>query len=407
MSSSAKILLYTSKTYKDGKHPVLLRIVIDRKPMYFNIGSNLKCIPDLWDPAKCEFRNKFPNHKEANRNIHAALSSAEAILINLQYENPHFSHADFKLLFGKKFKRIYLFKYMDELILRKQQAGKVGSAEIYKSTRKILFKYFGKEIELSDLNVKNLTMFIEYCQNKGHKPNSIGFHLSTIRAVFNKAIKEEGYEYYPFKGFSWKPLINKTQKRAISKSDMKRIMTYEDEPGTDLYNASRFFAFMYLTYGLNYSDMAKIEEANIKKENNLSILTYERSKGGKLYQIPLCIEAIEILDYYRGKNQDSKYIFPILNEHIHATPQQIKHRIKNMLNKYNTDLGTIAGKLKITEKVTSYVARHTFASVLAKSGTSIFTISEMMGHSKLTTTQIYLKELDHTDKITASKNLMN
>jgi len=405
MSSSAKILLYTSKTYKDGKHPVLLRIVIDRKPMYFNVGSNLKCIPDLWDAAKCEFKKKFPNYQEANRNLHSALKDAEAILINLQYENPNFSHADFKLLFGKKFKRIYLFKYLDDLVLRKQQAGKVGSAEIYKSTRKILFKYFGKEIELSDLNVKNLTMFIEYCQNKGQKPNSIGFHLSAIRAVFNKAIKEEGYEYYPFKGFSWKPLINKTQKRAIPKADMKRIMTFDAEPGTDLYNASRFFAFMYLTYGLNYSDLAKIEEANITQENNLSILTYERSKGGKLYQIPLSKEAIEILDYYRGQNQGSKYIFPVLNEHIHVTPQQIKHRIKNMLHKYNTDLGTIAGKLEIAEKVTSYVARHTFASVLAKSGTSIFTISEMMGHSKLSTTQIYLKELDHSEKIEASKNL--
>lgn len=407
MSASAKILLYTSKKYKDGKHPVLLRIVIDRKPMYFNIGSNLKCMPDLWDSAKCEFKNKFPNHKEANRNIHSALSDAEAILINLQYENPNFSHADFKLLFGKKFKRIYFFKYLDELILRKQQAGKIGSAEIFKCARKALFKYFGKEIELSDLTVKSLTMFIEYCQNKGQKPNSIGFHLSTIRAVFNTAIREEGFEYYPFKGFSWKPLMNKTQKRAIPKIDMKSIMNFDAEPGTDLFNASRFFSFMYLTYGLNYSDLAKIEETNITKENNISILAYERSKGGKLYQIPLSNEAMEILDYYRGINQGSKYIFPILNENIHVTPQQIKHRIKNMLHKYNTDLGTIAGKLGISEKITSYVARHTFASVLAKSGTSIFTISEMMGHSKLSTTQIYLKELDHSDKIEASKNLMN
>jgi len=74
--------------------------------MYFNIGSNLKCIPDLWDSAKCEFNKTFPNYKEANRNIHTALSAAEAILINLQYENPNFSHADFRLSFGKKFKRI-------------------------------------------------------------------------------------------------------------------------------------------------------------------------------------------------------------------------------------------------------------------------------------------------------------
>lgn len=407
MSGSAKILLFTSKKYKDDKHPVLLRIVIDRKPMYFNVGNNLKCVKDLWNFEKGEFRKKFPNYQEANRNLHSSLKDAEAILINLQYENQNFSHADFKKAFVKKYKKIFLFKYMDELIERQQKAGKIGNSESYKTTKKILFSYFQKDIELSDINSKNLSMFIEDCQSKGQKPNSIGHYLRALRAVFNKAIEEEGYEYYPFKDFNWKPLKNKTQKRAIPKTEMKRIMDFDAEPGSDLYNASRFFAFMYLTYGLNFSDMAKLEEPNIIQVNDLAILSYERSKGGKLYQVPLSGDALNILEYFKSKNQGSKYIFPVLNENIHITPQQIKCRIKNRLNTYNHDLQTIANKLEIKEKITSYVARHTFASVLAKSGTDVYTISEMMGHSKLSMTQIYLKELDHSDKIEASKNLMN
>ncbi|HZK61066.1 MAG TPA: tyrosine-type recombinase/integrase, partial [Anaerovoracaceae bacterium] len=73
---------------------------------------------------------------------------------------------------------------------------------------------------------------------------------------------------------------------------------------------------------------------------------------------------------------------------------------------FNTDLRTIAGKLKINRHITSYVSRHSFASVLAKAGTNLWTIGEMLGHSDLKTTQIYLKELDYSEKIKASQQLI-
>ncbi|MBN2892735.1 MAG: tyrosine-type recombinase/integrase [Bacteroidales bacterium] len=73
---------------------------------------------------------------------------------------------------------------------------------------------------------------------------------------------------------------------------------------------------------------------------------------------------------------------------------------------FNENLKNISRKLDIKKKVTSYVARHTFASVLAKGGENVLTISEMLGHSDLKTTQIYLKELNHTEKIEASKKLL-
>jgi hypothetical protein len=59
MGASAKILLYVSKKYKDEKHPVLLRILINRKPKYYNIGSNLKCIPEQWDEQSGIFKKSF------------------------------------------------------------------------------------------------------------------------------------------------------------------------------------------------------------------------------------------------------------------------------------------------------------------------------------------------------------
>jgi integrase/recombinase XerD len=407
MAASAKILLFKSKTYKDGKHPVLLRIVIDRKPKYFSVGSNLKCLPEQWDSELSEFNKTFPSYKQANINIRTSLSDAEDILLRLQRDDPNFTHAEFEKLFLKKNQKIYLFQYMDSIITRLKNSGKIGNSLIYFTTKNALKDFFDKEPELKEITKKNLQMFVEYCQNKGLKPNTISNYLRTLRAVYNKARNEENFDYYPFKNFNWKPLKSKTQKRAISKVDMIRIMNFPAKPGTSLFDARELFTFMYLCYGLNFSDLAKLEEPNIYQVDNLFILKYERSKGGKLYEIPLNEKTLKILEYYRESNKDSKYIFPILNEDIHITPKQINTRIKTAIKKFNADMKTIGEKLKIPAKLTSYVSRHTFASVLVKAGADIFTISEMMGHSDLQTTKIYIQDLDFTEKIEASKNLID
>lgn len=405
--ASAKIVLFKSKTFKDGKHPVLLRIVIDRKPKYYNVGNNLKCYPEQWEETEFVFKKTFPNYKEANRNIRSFLSDADEILINLEKENSNFSHADFERLFIKKTEKLLLFKYVETIIQRQKQAGKIGNSLAYSCTKGVMMNFFDKDLEMKEINTKTLQMFIEYCQGKNLKPNTIGYYLRTLRAVYNKAINEEGYTYYPFKKFNWKPLRNKTQKRAISKEDMIRIMNFDAEPGTPLYHAKELFSFMYLTYGLNFADLAKLEDHNIYQLDGLHIMKYERSKGGKLYEIPLNDEALKILNYYRNSNKDSKYIFPVLNEDIHITPEQIKTRIKTALKKLNYDLKIIGNILEISTKITSYVSRHTFASVLVKTGTNFFTIGEMMGHSDLQTTKIYIQDLDFSEKIEASKNLLN
>lgn len=405
--ASAKVLLFKSKTFKDGKHPVLLRIVIDRKPKYYNIGNNLKCYLEQWEETEYIFKKTFPNYKEANRNIRTFLSDADEILINLQKENQNFSHADFEKLFIKKTEKLFLFKYMDTIISRQKTAGKIGNSIAYSCTKAALLNYLEKDLEMTEINSKNLQMFIEHCQGKNLKPNTIGYYLRTLRAVYNKAINEEEFTYYPFKKFNWKPLRNKTQKRAISKEDVNRFMNFDVEPGTRLFHARQLFSFMYLCYGLNFADLAKLEEPNIYQLDKLHILKYERSKGGKLYEIPLNDEALKILNYYRESNKESRYIFPVLNEDIHVTPEQIKTRIKTALKKLNYDLRAIGKILEIPGKITSYVSRHTFASVLVKAGTNFFTISEMMGHSDLQTTKIYIQDLDFSEKIEASKNLLN
>ena len=406
--ASVKIMIYKSKTYSDGSHPVLLRVIIDRKPVYYGVGgSSFNCLTEQWDEEASIFNNKFPNYKKSNRNLHSILGKAEAILCDLEDENPNFTHSDFKKLFQKKNRKIYLLKYFNEIISRLEDSGRIGNASVYSTTRNAFKKFLEEDIPLTDINQKVIALFIENCEKNGLKPNSISNYLRTLRAIFNRAKKEEGFEYNPFNGFNWSKFKNKTAKRAISKADMIKIINYECDPKSELFESRQFFAFMYLTYGLKFTDLAKIGRENIYEKDGEQILIYTRSKGGKLYQIPLSSKALEIINFFKSINKDSKYIFPILNENYHVTPKQIKTRIQTALKKFNANLGTIASKLELTCHITSYVSRHSFASILAKEGTNLWTIGEMLGHSDLRTTQIYLKELDYSDKIEASKKLID
>lgn len=179
-----------------------------------------------------------------------------------------------------------------------------------------------------------------------------------------------------------------------------------DSLNTDTVNMFFRDFYLYITYGLNFADLAKLTRKDLRKADGVTIIRYNRSKGGKLYEIPLDETGITIVKYYQKLNPESAYIFPILNEDIHITPEQIKTRIKTAIKKTNSILKDIATELEIEDKVTTYVARHTFATVLYKDGENPGMISEMLGHSNLQTTLTYLKSFDHSAKLTAGKKLL-
>lgn len=113
---------------------------------------------------------------------------------------------------------------------------------------------------------------------------------------------------------------------------------------------------------------------------------------------------MQIIERYAPESKG--YLFPILNAKIHKTPLQKQNRIHKILGKVNKNLKLIAAQLGVEVNMTTYVARHSFASVLKKSGVNIALISEALGHSDLTTTQIYLDSFDNEQVDEAMKNLL-
>lgn len=230
--------------------------------------------------------------------------------------------------------------------------------------------------------------------------STISTRIRHLRAVFNLAIAEHAIknDCYPFHTYKVSKLNRRTAKRAISKKDVLKIMKCQGNTPMECL-AIDIFAFSYLNAGINFIDIAKLKHSNIIGNQ----LIYNREKTKKLINVPLQQQAIEIITKY--KNDKSPYLFPVLTP-FHKTEIQIANRLHKVLAKINKHLKEIGKKLKLPIPLTTYVARHSYATVLKRAGVSTSIISESLGHSSEKITQVYLDSFNNEQINEAMKNLL-
>ena len=222
----------------------------------------------------------------------------------------------------------------------------------------------------------------------------------TELTLFNMAIAEHAIknDCYPFRSYKVSRLSRQIPKRAIEKKDVMRIMNYQGKSEMECL-AIDVFTFSYLTAGINFIDISKLKHSNIVESH----LIYNREKTKKLINVPLQVKALEIIAKYQ--NDKSPYLFPILSP-LHKTDVQIANRLHKVLAKINKHLKEIGEKLQLPIPLTTYVARHSYATVLKRAGVSTSIISESLGHSSERVTQIYLDSFDNEQIDKAMKNLL-
>ena len=210
--------------------------------------------------------------------------------------------------------------------------------------------------------------------------------------IYNKAIEKGAVkkELYPFDSYKVSKLHKETIKRAIVKDDIKRVLNYNVN-GRDFYTslAIALFSFSYYMGGINFVDMAYLQGSNIIDGR----LVYYRKKTSKLINLPMNPEAMEIISRYNTGL--TGYIFPILS-FAHNTEQMKLNRLHKVITKVNKALKLIGQELGLPIKLTTYVARHSFATVLKRAGVSTSIISESLGHSSEKITQIYLDSFENS-----------
>jgi integrase len=276
---------------------------------------------------------------------------------------------------------------------------------VFKFTKTALTKFRnGRDFLFADVTVKFLNDFEAWFAQRGVTGNSISVYMRTLRKLMNSAINEGGLapEIYPFKSYKISNLSSDTVKRAITKEQIKKIMEVRVPEESSLIHSQKFFSFSYYVMGMNFTDMAFLKWKDIREGR----VYYRRVKTGLNYNVKLLLPAIDILDYYKASVPfETEFVFPILNE-THASAKSKNYRIKKILKRTNYDLKEIAKLAGLDVALTTYVARHSWATILKKNGFSTSVISEGLGHTTEKTTQIYLDSFENETLDHANRSLL-
>jgi site-specific recombinase XerD len=177
-----------------------------------------------------------------------------------------------------------------------------------------------------------------------------------------------------------------TAKRAIKQESVKKILEMKIDPSDFMVHYRNYFILSYMLFGMSFIDMAFLKVENIRNGR----IRFQRKKTSKLYDIKITEPLKEILNFYTKDKSSDEFILPIIKRE--KVELQYKD-VKDALHRYNDGLKRLAKRCGIDEKLTSYVSRHSFATHAMLKNIPLIAISEMLGHSKLNTTQIYLKSL--------------
>ena len=405
MNASLSVVCYKSKRLSNGESPLMLQVSKGGKRQYQSLGVSVN--PKFWDFSKNKPKSNCPNREYILKLILNKQAELQQRMLELNAEQKEYTTTTLLHDEHRKFELKTVKQFYQELIEQYKANEKCGNRLIYKSSYNSInvFTNGNLEIPFSAIDVAWLNKYEKWLRSKGNKETTMSLMFRTLRSAYNKAIENKCARKsdYPFNDYKISKFDVSTEKRAIAKADVLKFSTDVHSIGKQQYVqlSKDIFIFSYLCGGINFTDIANLTKDNIIEGKRLHHI---RQKTGKLIKLGLSEEALKIIKRYAVESKG--YLFPILNAQLHKTPLQKQNRIHKMLGKVNKNLKLLAAQLGVEANLTTYVARHSFASVLKKSGVNIALISEALGHSDLTTTQIYLDSFDNEQIDNAMKNLL-
>ena len=396
MSETIKVLCYKSKTLSNGEHPLMLCVCKDGKRKYRNLGISINA--RHWNFKANQVKEDCPDYARIQLIIDAEIGKIRRKALENRLDGKEFTATTLLDKIEKQPPKtvgeLYL-QYIESLKLE----NRVRYAGMYHVSYNSFIK-FNKHLDIPflDIDIAWLKRYEQWMKSQNFAINTIGTRLRHLRTIFNRAIdmKLITTETYPFRAYKVSKVSQQTAKRALSKNDIMNIINYSGKSELEIL-AVDLFTFSYFTAGINFIDMALLKSENIMDGR----VIYYRHKTKKRIIVPLQPRAIELINKYRG----GAYLFPILSTY-HKTEVQKADRLHKVLAKVNKYLKRIGEELNLPIPLTTYVARHSYATVLKRSGVTTSIISESLGHSTERITQVYLDSFGNDQMDEAMKNLL-
>ena len=385
------VIIDTSHPKREGKYPVRIRVTYLRQRKYYPTGKDLTA--DQWDALPTTKNRELSAVRKDIENSYNIIRSAVEELAS----NGDFSldalNARLKLAPSLSINTMFAAR-LDELKSR----GRVGNMTVYYATLKGIERFAGTHVRLSSVTPNWLTRYADFLDNEGKKQTTIAIHLRTLRAIINEArhaglIKES---QYPFGRGRYEIQSGAGRKMALTVEQIGQIANYDD--GSEATARYRdYWLFLYLCNGINVADFVKLRYRGIVDGE----ICFVRQKTERTTRVRKEIRAIitdrmqKIIDRWGTVPRPDAFIFGILDGSEDPLRQMHKTQyLTRAINKRMTDVGERLG----IGHISTYTARHSFATVLKRSGVNIAYISESLGHSDLKTTENYLASFEREER---------
>lgn len=380
---TANLYLDTRVSGADREAP--LKIAISAKGSTAYISTDIKLHPSCWD-ATLQRVVLHPNKNRINAHITSQKLAIDRILLDILDSGS----AKGKTATEVKYMVLGVLdpeRYKDGGFAKRYLAfaeTKTGRTnEVYMATYKHIVAFIGNDTKLRQLSFEDITVpwlkrFEAFLAQTSPSKNARNIHLRNIRAVFNDAIDDEFTHAYPFRKFKIRPV--QTAKRSMTVEQLRRFMTMPVEPYAEQYR-DMFMLIFYLV-GINIIDLCNLKDIVDGR------IEYNRAKTKRHYSIKVEPEAMAIIEKYRGRN----YLLNIMDRH--KSHRNYTARMNNSLKRIG-DVKRVGygGKKIITPAfpdISTYWARHTWATIAAKLDVPKETIAAALGHGGNTVTDIYI-----------------
>jgi len=374
-------------TVKD--HPGTIIYVITHRRTVRQITTRYKVFPHEWDekhsrPISADNNSRADIVSLIDRKLYADVERLDEIIRQFENHCHGYSSDDVVAEFQRTGMENTFFNFMEGVIGRLLRLNRSGTAKNYRAALGSLKQFRGNEdIPIDSIDHILMEDYQAYLASRGVVPNSISFYMRILRAVYNRAV-EQGVtaDHRPFRTVFTG--MEKTLKRAISISDIRRIRDLDLSLKPGLEFARDLFLFLFLCRGMSFIDAAFLKKTDIQN----GALTYRRHKTGQLLHIKVIKQIEEIVD--RHSDKESPYLLPVITR----PGENERKQYETVLHRVNKSLKTIAGMIKLPVALTTYVTRHAWATIAKSKNIPVNVISDALGHDSVTTTQIYLASID-------------
>jgi integrase/recombinase XerD len=385
LKSSINISI-SGKLDKAGTMPILITVLVSGK-RYRRIIERVD--PKYWDHKKSQVKTTHPNAHNINLLLRQITTQVQEHIIThkslgtpLDIPAAMLPPHDRQLTAerGQLTATCTLYDVMHDYLQHLTNQAKIGYTLMATSVFNKV-KDYSSDLPISEVDTLWVSGFHGYCNRLGNKNNTIRNNIRTLRNAVSHSIKSGRQITNPFASYQIKP--DQVRRTKLSMNDIVTLSRATLTPQRAM--ARDVFLFAFYNRGMRVSDVIRLQRTDIIDGR----IVYRMGKSRKIISIKIIPQVREIIDRYQSP--DRTRLFPYLSDSYTLADDHME--VKKITSRINKHLFDISKLLSFPQRISMHIARHSFAAIASTSGISSYAVQQLLGHSSLQMTEVYLKSL--------------